>query len=278
MRDHPEYRESVRLLMVGNGPRLAAVEADPQRRRAGRRSSPSPGLVAQEEGPHYLAACDMLASPHVRNPDGTPFFGSPTKLFEYMAMGKGIVASDLDQIGEVLRHGETAWMVPPGDPECAGRGLARLSTIRICGDAWRGRARERARAAHLARPRAAPTLDSAGIDASAFTRHEAAAGDQLGNAAAVRSARRAGQPDAEAPGPPGLAVVGRMFRTAVEPLQPGSRSWRRGSLAPEGVDARPGSVARGARVLPSALACRCLRSSGCPMRSGSGSAPRRARR
>ena len=30
------------------------------------------------------------------------FFGSPTKLFEYMAMGGGIVASDLEQIGEVL--------------------------------------------------------------------------------------------------------------------------------------------------------------------------------
>jgi glycosyltransferase involved in cell wall biosynthesis len=30
------------------------------------------------------------------------FFGSPTKLFEYMAMGGGIVGSDLEQIGEVL--------------------------------------------------------------------------------------------------------------------------------------------------------------------------------
>lgn len=70
-----------------------------------------------------MAACDVLVSPHVPNPDGTPFFGSPTKLFEYMAMGKGIVASDLDQIGEILEHGQTAWMVKPGDVESLAEGL-----------------------------------------------------------------------------------------------------------------------------------------------------------
>jgi glycosyltransferase involved in cell wall biosynthesis len=49
-------------------------------------------------------------------PGGTPFFGSPTKLFEYIAMGKSIAASALDQIGEVLEHGRTALLVKPGDP------------------------------------------------------------------------------------------------------------------------------------------------------------------
>jgi glycosyltransferase involved in cell wall biosynthesis len=70
-----------------------------------------------------MAACDILVSPHVPNPDGTPFFGSPTKLFEYMAMGKGIVASDLDQIGEVLEHDRTAWLVKPGDVNSLMHGL-----------------------------------------------------------------------------------------------------------------------------------------------------------
>ncbi|HXZ44534.1 MAG TPA: glycosyltransferase, partial [archaeon] len=64
---------------------------------------------------------------HVPNPDGTPFFGSPTKLFEYMAMGKGIVASDLDQIGEILEHGKTAWLVKPGDPDALADGIVRLA-------------------------------------------------------------------------------------------------------------------------------------------------------
>jgi len=85
------------------------------------------GLVPQEEAPAYLAACDILASPHVGNPDGSPFFGSPTKLFEYMAMGKGIVASDLDQIGEILSHGKTAWLVKPGDPDAVAEGIMTLA-------------------------------------------------------------------------------------------------------------------------------------------------------
>ncbi len=60
---------------------------------------------SQSEAPTYLAISDIVVSPTVPNPDGSPFFGSPTKLFEYMAMGKPIVASDLDQIGEVLTPG-----------------------------------------------------------------------------------------------------------------------------------------------------------------------------
>jgi glycosyltransferase involved in cell wall biosynthesis len=43
-----------------------------------------------------------------------------------MAMGKGIVASDLEQIGQVLAHGRTAWLVRPGDPAALVAGLQLL--------------------------------------------------------------------------------------------------------------------------------------------------------
>jgi len=114
-----------RALMIGDGPQRRAAY-DRVESTELRDCVAFTGLVPQEDGPRYLAACDILASPHVPNPDGSPFFGSPTKLFEYMAMGRAIVASELGQIGVVLRHGETGWLVPPGDVGALAAGLERL--------------------------------------------------------------------------------------------------------------------------------------------------------
>jgi glycosyltransferase involved in cell wall biosynthesis len=50
----------------------------------------------------------VLLSPHVQNADGSKFFGSPTKLFEYMAMEKPIIASRLEQIEQVLSTEHTS--------------------------------------------------------------------------------------------------------------------------------------------------------------------------
>jgi glycosyltransferase involved in cell wall biosynthesis len=56
--------------------------------------------------------------------DGSEFFGSPTKIFEYMAMGKAIVASRLGQIGEVLAG--TALLVEPGNVEELAAAIVKL--------------------------------------------------------------------------------------------------------------------------------------------------------
>ena len=82
------------------------------------------GLVPQAEAPQHLAASDVLVSPHVPNADGSRFFGSPTKLFEYMAMAKPIVASRLDQIADVLDPGLDVVSLPEDD-EPSGRPEAR---------------------------------------------------------------------------------------------------------------------------------------------------------
>jgi glycosyltransferase involved in cell wall biosynthesis len=85
------------------------------------------GLVPQSEAPGYLAASDIVVAPHVPNPDGSRFFGSPTKLFEYMAMEKAIVASDLEQIGEVLRDSLRVGELPTKGPSRAESRLAVLT-------------------------------------------------------------------------------------------------------------------------------------------------------
>jgi glycosyltransferase involved in cell wall biosynthesis len=119
---YPDYRKTTHLLLIGDGVTMPQVKNEIEY-FCNSDNVTLTGIVPQEQGPEYLAACDLLASPHVPNSDGTPFFGSPTKLFEYMAMGKGIIASDLEQIGEVLEHDLTAWMVKPGDAESLMHGL-----------------------------------------------------------------------------------------------------------------------------------------------------------
>lgn len=86
------------------------------------------GLVAQSEAPAYLAVADILVSPHVPNPDGSAFFGSPTKLFEYMSMGRAIIASDLDQIGTVLDRSLRVDALPVAPPPPTDGSMAVLTT------------------------------------------------------------------------------------------------------------------------------------------------------
>jgi glycosyltransferase involved in cell wall biosynthesis len=116
----------VRFLLIGDGPLLAFLRRDVDAAGASA-SVVYTGLVPQHETPRLLACCDLFVSPQVDNPDGTRFFGSPTKLFEYMAFGRGIVASRAGQIGEILTDGESAVLVRPGDAGELAAGISRLA-------------------------------------------------------------------------------------------------------------------------------------------------------
>jgi glycosyltransferase involved in cell wall biosynthesis len=85
------------------------------------------GLVDPEHVPSYLAACDILLSPHLPFEDGSIFFGSPTKLFEYMAAGRSVIASRMGQIGTVVEDGRTGILYPPGRADAFQEAIRRLA-------------------------------------------------------------------------------------------------------------------------------------------------------
>jgi glycosyltransferase involved in cell wall biosynthesis len=97
------------------------------------------GVRPQSETPLTLAASDILIAPNVPNADGSTFFGSPTKIFEYMASAKPVVASDLGQIGLVLRgwfpggrdttSDPAAILVEPGDPASLASGIEAVARM-----------------------------------------------------------------------------------------------------------------------------------------------------
>jgi glycosyltransferase involved in cell wall biosynthesis len=120
-----EARPSLRWLMIGDGPLRYLVDDAVQKHALADRVH-QPGLVPHADMPGYLAACDILVSPHGRQADGGEFFGSPTKLFEYMAAGRAIVASAVGQIADVLQDEQSALLVPPEDPEALADAIVRL--------------------------------------------------------------------------------------------------------------------------------------------------------
>jgi glycosyltransferase involved in cell wall biosynthesis len=122
-------------------------------------------------GPH-LAACDVLVLPG-RSEDHYARHSSPLKLFEYMASGRPIVASDLPGLREVVTHGETAWLVTPDDPAALAAGVRQVLSLpdrgaslgargraAVAGRTWTNRARAMLAAVGLEPPGPPPTPGS----------------------------------------------------------------------------------------------------------------------
>ena len=103
-------------------PARARVRArDRRARHVHRTGEPARGRGA-------LASAAVLVLPNIASAISTRFT-SPLKLFEYMAAGRAIVASDLPAIREILRDNENAVLVPPGDPRHWQTGFDACSTI-----------------------------------------------------------------------------------------------------------------------------------------------------
>jgi glycosyltransferase involved in cell wall biosynthesis len=110
----------VHLLVIGDGPLRGAVSqlADELSGRV-----TMTGALPLEQVPAWLRGVDIAVAPY---PPLERFYFSPLKILDAMACGIANVASDIGQIPELLRDGETGLLVPPGDAGALAAALRRL--------------------------------------------------------------------------------------------------------------------------------------------------------
>jgi glycosyltransferase involved in cell wall biosynthesis len=117
----PEAR-ALRLVLTGGGP-----ESDKIRQMIASLGLGDivdmPGRVSHAQVQDYLRSSDIAVAPY---PELKPFYFSPLKLFEYMAAGLPVVASDQGQISEVIESGRTGILYPPGDQKALAEAILYL--------------------------------------------------------------------------------------------------------------------------------------------------------
>ena len=68
-----------------------------------------------------ISAFDIALQP------GVTAYASPLKTYEYMALGRAIVAPDTPNIREIVSHGETALLFDPDSTTAFGQAIERLA-------------------------------------------------------------------------------------------------------------------------------------------------------
>lgn len=117
-----ENRDQLHLLVIGEGPARAELEEVAHQTGMADKVT-CLGLVGRERIADYIATFDIALQPKVVD------YASPLKLFEYMGLGRAIVAPDMPNIREILTDGRDALLFRPDDVEhfCG-------QIVRLCGD------------------------------------------------------------------------------------------------------------------------------------------------
>jgi len=116
-------RDQVHLLVIGEGPARAELEAHAARCGMGAQVTCT-GLVGRDEVASYVATFDIALQPMVVD------YASPLKLFEYMALGRAIIAPDLPNIREILTDEQDSLLFRAQDDD-----HFKAQIARICSDA-----------------------------------------------------------------------------------------------------------------------------------------------
>ncbi len=89
------------------------------------------GFISNQQLPLYQAACDILVMPYGKKISGSSGGDisrviNPMKMFDYMASGRAIVASEIPVFHEVLSE-QTAVFCPPDDSQAWAAAIRRLA-------------------------------------------------------------------------------------------------------------------------------------------------------
>ncbi|MDE2181824.1 MAG: glycosyltransferase family 4 protein [Alphaproteobacteria bacterium] len=109
-----------RLLVVGDGPARPALEQQAASLGISDRIRFT-GTAPRTALPELISAMDIALQPEVTA------YASPLKLFEYMALGRTIVAPATPNILEVLEDGSDALLFPQGDSAALAAAIERLA-------------------------------------------------------------------------------------------------------------------------------------------------------
>jgi glycosyltransferase involved in cell wall biosynthesis len=112
-------KPNLKLLIVGDGPARADLEAQAARLGVTDRMTIT-GVVGRDDVARHITAFDIAVLPGI-----TPY-SSPLKLFEYMVLGRTILAPDSENIREILTHNEDAFLFNPARPHALEEALAQL--------------------------------------------------------------------------------------------------------------------------------------------------------
>ncbi|MDO5053443.1 MAG: glycosyltransferase family 4 protein [Pseudoclavibacter sp.] len=114
--------EPWRLRIVGDGPEREALER--QAERLGLEVD-FRGAVAPERMPEHLAGAAIGVAPYPRLGGSERQYFSPMKVYEYLAAGLPVVASEVGQLPAIL--GELGGLVPPSDPDALAAAIDALA-------------------------------------------------------------------------------------------------------------------------------------------------------
>jgi glycosyltransferase involved in cell wall biosynthesis len=96
------HEPSAYFLFIGDGPLLAWLKQELDAVQGTNNRIIFTGLIPPQQARDYLSMCDAFVCPTKPNADGTRFFGSPTKLFEYLSLGKPVISSNLEQLAQII--------------------------------------------------------------------------------------------------------------------------------------------------------------------------------